>query len=1282
MDGCAAARETGGVITGIGLAGGRAVVTVMSVRVKDRNHPTNEQLMKRVHRTAPWIMAGAILAGWTALAGVTFVGNDWDTDAAWRTPEVAKPNDLDGDNIYGTAGYYLPAGLRAGYEDPWLADNVITGPSNDDDINTLPDFITGLEFADAAQRGRSWGGAGGNFGALDNVGGGHTGWTGAPILLSPGSSDPMTLVLKRTDSPAFRLTLILGNNPDEGPFSDPQGQEITVDDGTGPVTQISGDTVFHARTTYQSWDIPAGSSDITITLVGLPAGTGVARLSGLAIDTLEVLPPKIVSQPVGGTFVAGNPLTLRVEASGAQLSYQWYKDGVEIPGATEAALTIDALTEADAGDYHVVVSNAGGSVTSDAVTITVEAGLPPALVAYQQAVQSHPALLAYYTFDAANASDATGVFPGTLVGTTAFGAGVGGGADKALVRQGGGHVTLGEVPEFDFSTGVGTVEGWIRADWAPGGGYNPAIWADRDGGPVNWSIHMRRGDKASIMHWNGSAVAQIAIPPAGEEWHHLAMTFNGDQWSVYWDGELMGTATQPFGAGWESPTQLGSSSAAATTEGWMGALDEVAFYADILDENTIREHYNHILAARPPEIVAQPQGGTFLAGLNVTLQVEVKGLNLAYQWYKDGEPIAGATGATLNLPAIGAADAGEYRVEVSNPNGTVSSDPVTVAVEEAIPANLAGYQQALAGETSLLAYYAFDDLTARDTSGHGHDGTLVGSAAFGEGVAGGADKAVVLDGNGHVDLGQVPPLDFADGTGTVELFVRADWEAAPSYNPVVVSDRDREMGLINYSFNLSADKTQLIFFDGVNAQTATLLAPAGEVWHHLAVVFNGANSAFYWDGQFAGNFDATVFGGSPEAPTQLGSAAPIGQLRWMGALDEVAFLDDPLPAAAIQQHYAAFLGESLPVIVAQPVGGNRFVGQGWTFAVAVQGANLAFQWYKDGQPIAGATGAKLELADLTAADAGVYHVVVSNAAGAVSSDPAALAVIVPDLAAYQQAVKSEPGLISYYSFDLGDALDDVGPYPGYLDGDALPVDGLAGGPDMAIQITETGFVGLGQVDAFDFADGVGTVEGWIRADWAPGGGYNPAIWADRDGGPVNWSIHMRRSDKAAIMHWNGSQVATVPIPPAGDGWHHLVCVFEGDQWTVYWDGELAGTRTQAFGTAGPDVPTQLGSSSSTGTEQWLGAIDEVAFYSTALSAEAVRRHYYAMVGEPAAPPRLEFSVQGSQLTLQWDPALTGFVLEYADELPAAQWTPVPGVTGNQVTVEMDQVARFYRLRKP
>lgn len=91
-------------------------------------------------------------------AEVSFVGNDWDTNSKWRDPSVVKDNDVDQDNIYGTLGYWLAAGLRAGYKDPFLGDNILTGGTNTDDINELPDFITSIEFTDPTEVGRSWGG--------------------------------------------------------------------------------------------------------------------------------------------------------------------------------------------------------------------------------------------------------------------------------------------------------------------------------------------------------------------------------------------------------------------------------------------------------------------------------------------------------------------------------------------------------------------------------------------------------------------------------------------------------------------------------------------------------------------------------------------------------------------------------------------------------------------------------------------------------------------------------------------------------------------------------------------------------------------------------------------------------------------------------------------------------------------------------------------------------------------------------------------------------------------
>ena len=65
--------------------------------------------------------------------------------------------------------------------------------------------------------------------------------------------------------------------------------------------------------------------------------------------------------------------TVQAQASAAAdtLTYQWYKDGKTISGATASSYTIKSVKTSDAGKYTVKVSNSAGSVTSSAATLTV-----------------------------------------------------------------------------------------------------------------------------------------------------------------------------------------------------------------------------------------------------------------------------------------------------------------------------------------------------------------------------------------------------------------------------------------------------------------------------------------------------------------------------------------------------------------------------------------------------------------------------------------------------------------------------------------------------------------------------------------------------------------------------------------------------------------------------------------------------------------------------------------------------------------------------------------------
>jgi hypothetical protein len=97
-----------------------------------------------------------------------------------------------------------------------------------------------------------------------------------------------------------------------------------------------------------------------------------ARLT--VISTL--VPPAITSQPQNAGVAEGSSATFTVVATGPGLTYQWRRNGVDIPGATAATYTTPVTTFADDGArFSVVVRNAHPDVAaSEEATLTVFAG--------------------------------------------------------------------------------------------------------------------------------------------------------------------------------------------------------------------------------------------------------------------------------------------------------------------------------------------------------------------------------------------------------------------------------------------------------------------------------------------------------------------------------------------------------------------------------------------------------------------------------------------------------------------------------------------------------------------------------------------------------------------------------------------------------------------------------------------------------------------------------------------------------------------------------------------
>jgi hypothetical protein len=125
----------------------------------------------------------------------------------------------------------------------------------------------------------------------------------------------------------------------------------------------------------------AGNYSVVVSNSAGSATSSVAVLTVTPAPTTPTTPttppaangaPAIAAGPASQTTNSGGNVTLSVTASGNNpLSYQWLKDGQEIPGATSATLTFATARSADAGSYQVRISNGAGSIVSPAAELTV-----------------------------------------------------------------------------------------------------------------------------------------------------------------------------------------------------------------------------------------------------------------------------------------------------------------------------------------------------------------------------------------------------------------------------------------------------------------------------------------------------------------------------------------------------------------------------------------------------------------------------------------------------------------------------------------------------------------------------------------------------------------------------------------------------------------------------------------------------------------------------------------------------------------------------------------------
>ena len=209
---------------------------------------------------------------------------------------------------------------------------------------------------------------------------------GATLLAT---ADGKTSLLHAETTFTDNATSITINSPTTGsPISSPAGCSITVNynytansaggSSSTITTNIKSVTTVVATVTQTglpkngtftnnnvSITIPVGTSvgnyDIEVT------GNGVSALQSNALHVVS----SITTQPVSSqTVCVGQPASFSVVAFSGS-SFQWKKNGTNIPGATSSSLTINSVISSDAATYTVAVITCGNTVTSNNSVLTV-----------------------------------------------------------------------------------------------------------------------------------------------------------------------------------------------------------------------------------------------------------------------------------------------------------------------------------------------------------------------------------------------------------------------------------------------------------------------------------------------------------------------------------------------------------------------------------------------------------------------------------------------------------------------------------------------------------------------------------------------------------------------------------------------------------------------------------------------------------------------------------------------------------------------------------------------
>jgi hypothetical protein len=851
----------------------------------------------------------------------------------------------------------------------------------------------------------------------NNIAGATTGSFGLSPIRVPDAGSYTVSVTNAVGSTTSGPVLIAVTPASPPSLSSPSNRSVTVGSrldlsvsasGTFPmIFEWRRDGATIASTTNSSYTIPAAQfSDAGSYTVMATNLVGSATSVAFTVTITPPAPPTISSQPSDRMVEPGNFLGIGVGVNGTTpMTFQWFKDGVLIPNATNNSYSKSGAQATDAGSYTVTITNAVGTVMSNAARVTMLPATGPTIW--------------WISSNAVVAAGSSFRFSVDHSGSSPF--------------------TYQWFKEGQSIPGATNSSYGVNAAQAVHvGAYSVAVTNSQGTG-------MSESRSASVLLPQPPAITQhpISMVVASGSSSSLSVGVTGTSPFTYqWrkDGSIIPNAVS---SSYSLPSNLASSDAGSFTVVVSNSLGSV-----------VSEPANvTVLPAAAPTINTHPSGQSVVLGGSFVFAANMNVPNdTTFQWRKDGTAIASATNSAFSKTTAVAGDAGVYSLMVTNALGSVSTNGATLTVvAESAPVILRHPSSValLPGESMSLTVFArsastigyqwrrdgaaivgatrsnFSSGNAQPTLAGSYDVVLTNVAgsstsrvavvtvdalsALITGTTGGMavspggnlslnvttsarnlvqwrkDGVVIPNAtNTNFSISQVTINDF----GTYAAEVRAANNTTATSIPIVVEHLDRGVAPRIVRQPASQDRSV-----GGNSEFSVIAEgerPLTYQWRKDGVVIPAATNSSYSVGSLAAG-SAGVY--TVVVTNASGSAT-----------SEAAILKVTNPAASLA-----------PVIRAHPnsmalVPGGNSASLNVSMVVST---GVTYQWRKDDVPIPGANLSSFTISSSPISNGtafGRYSVVVSNAVGSVTSFDANVSILdlvsPPTIASQPQAIQS------------------------------------------------------------------------------------------------------------------------------------------------------------------------------------------------------------------------------------------------------------------------------------